>query len=418
MMRLLPVFLINSFRYSLRGSLLYVCWMGFLSILMMIGIGAYIAQLKFGLVVTGMTDHVSWGFYISNFTFLVGLAAAAVMLLLPAYIFGDIDFSRAALFGEGVAVSAITMCLAFVTVDLGSPERAWHLIPMIGYFNWPQSLLAWDVLVLNGYFILNIGIPLYILTHHYYGMVPKKRKYVPFVMLSIFWALTVHLVTAFLYAGLPARPFWNSGLMGPRFLASAFAAGPAFILILLGLINRLTSFKVRDALFDKLALVVTTAAQINLIMLVSEIFKEFYSPTEHSQSAQYLFFGLHGHAGLVVWIWTSIIMNILTTIVISIHPLRRNRIILNSACFILFIAIWMEKGMGLVIPGFIPSPLGEIVEYWPSKIEILVTIAIWALGFFVLTPLVRVAVAIETGQLRFKQEEGGRHLAANTPHND
>lgn len=388
-----------------HGGKRYHTWMAILSFFMLLGAYGYYVQFTEGLAATGMHDHVSWGIYISNFTFLVGLAAAAVMLVMPAYILKDVDFAKAALIGEGLAVAALLMCLLFVVVDLGNPLAAWHLIPGIGHFNFPSSLLAWDVIVLNGYLALNLLIPFYILYSHYQGRTPNRKLYVPFIFVSVFWAVAIHMVTAFLLAGLPARPFWNSGLMGPRFLASAFAAGPAFIILALITIRRFSDYDIRAATIDKLALIVTVAAQVNLIMLGSEIFKEFYHPTHHSLSATYLFFGLHGHDALVPWVWTSIGMNVAATGVLTVHALRRNRLILEICCILLFVAIWIDKGMGLIIPGFIPSPLGEIVEYQPTWVEGLVTVGIWAFGLWVFTVLVRVAVPIELGRLRSPKVE-------------
>lgn len=393
-------FIKDGLAVALRGNRAYHVWMGLLSLLMVIGAYAYSVQFREGLAVTGMTDHVSWGLYISNFTFLVGLAAAAVMIVLPAYVLHDVDFAKAVLVGEGVAVAALIMCLAFVTADMGGPLRLWHMLPAIGYFNWPQSMLTWDVLVLNGYLALNLLIPAYVLYAKYRGREPNRNAYVPFVFLSVFWAFGIHLVTAFLYAGLPARPFWNNALLGPRFLASAFAAGPAFIIVALVAIRRFAAFAIRQTTIDKLALIVTVAAQVNLVMLASELFKEFYWPTHHSLSAQYLFFGLHGHNALRPWIWTGLIVNIAATTVLTIHPLRRDMRILVPVCIALFAAIWIDKGMGLIVPGFIPSPLGEIVEYAPTAIELWVTAGIFALGLFVFTVLAKVAIAIEAGRMR------------------
>lgn len=386
--------------HAASGSAKYHLWMAFLTFLMLVGTYGYWIQLRDGLSATGMNDHVSWGIYISNFTFLVGMAAAAVMLVLPTYILHDVDFHKAVLIGEGVAVAALLMCLAFVTVDLGSPHKAWHLIPKLGYFNWPASLLTWDVIVLNGYLLLNLFIPLYILYNHYRNRKPEPKKYLPFVVLSVFWAVGIHLVTAFLYAGLPARPFWHNALLGPRFLASAFAAGPAFIILVLGVIHRHTAYDIRNSIFQKLGMITTVAAQINLIMLGSELFVEFYHPTHHGESARYLFFGLDGHDALVPWIWTAVGMNIFATLILTIHPLRRYRPVLMLMSIILFAAVWIEKGMGLVVPGFIPGPLGDVVDYHPSGVEISVTIGIWAMGLFFLSVLVKVAVAVETGKLR------------------
>jgi Ni/Fe-hydrogenase subunit HybB-like protein len=396
----LKAFLLHALDAATSGGRRYHTWMGALTLVMIVGGYAYSVQLREGLIVTGMNDHVSWGLYISNFTFLVGLAAAAMMLVLPAYILKDVDFARAVLIAEGVAVSALIMCLAFVIVDIGNPLAAWHMIPGVGILNWPRSLLAWDVIVLNGYLALNLLIPFYILYTQYQGRTPMKRAYVPFIYVSVFWAVSIHMVTAFLLAGLPARPFWNSALLGPRFLASAFTAGPAFMLLLLGFIRFETRYRIEDGAFTKLALITTVAAQINLIMLVSELFYKFYFPTHHSINARYLFFGLDGHNALVPWVWTAIGFNVLATLILTIHPLRRDPRWLMPAALVLFVAIWVEKGMGLVIPGFIPSPLGEIVEYSPTWVELWVTAGIWALGLFALTILVRVALPIELGHAR------------------
>jgi Ni/Fe-hydrogenase subunit HybB-like protein len=399
-MKHLLAFLLDALRSATNGGPRYHAWMGGLTLVMLLGAYAYSLQLRDGLAVTGMNDHVSWGFYIANFTFLVGLAAAAMMLVLPAYVLGDVDFARAVLIAEGVAVSALVMCLTFVIVDVGNPSAGWHMIPGIGYLNWPRSLLAWDVIVLHGYLAINLLIPFYILFMRYTGRTPHKRSYLPFMYLAVLWAVSIHLVTAFLLAGLPARPFWNSALLGPRFLASAFTAGPAFMLLVLGFIRHQTRYQISGGAINKLALVTTVAAQINLVMLGSELFYKFYAPTHHGINAKYLFFGLDGHNALVPWIWGAVALNLLATGVLMVHPLRRDSRWLMPACAVLFVAVWVEKGLGLVIPGFIPSPLGEIVEYTPTWVELAVTAGIWAMGFFVLTVLVRVALPIEMGELR------------------
>jgi len=395
---------IDSLDTITKGSVKYHIWMGFLTLVMLIGMYCYSIQLDEGLSVTGMSDRVSWGLYISNFTFLVGVAAAAVMLVMPTYVLHDIDFKQAVLIGEGLAVAALIMCLAFVVADMGGPSVLWHMIPGIGVFNFPNSMLTWDVIVLNGYLFINISIPFYILFRHYQGKEAKKSVYVPGAVLSVFWAVGIHLVTAFLYQGLQARPFWNNALLGPRFLASAFAAGPALIILVLAIIRSFTAFKIPDKTIKKIAMIVTVAAQINLIMLISELFKEFYAPTHHSESAYYLFFGLHGKDALLPWIWTAIPLNVLATITLTFNRFRNNLKILYICCFLLFVAIWIEKGFGLIVPGFIPGPYGKIVEYLPTGIEVGVTIGIWAMGAFVFTILAKTSISIELGELRYKDK--------------
>ena len=391
----LKTFFVDAIRWNLKGSIGFQIFRILLLICMGVGIYAYSFQARYGLSVTGMNDIVSWGFYISNFTFLVGVAAAAVMLILPAYMFHDPDFHRVVIIGEGVAVGALVMCLSFIVVDMGGPLQAWHLIPGIGLFNFPSSILAWDVLVLNGYLLLNVLVPAYILYSHYMGRKPDEKKYRPFVFLSIFWAFSIHMVTAFLYQGLPARPFWNNPLMGPRFLASAFAAGPALITIILAVIHSATSYKIDRNVFSKLRMIIVISAIINLVMLFSEIFKEFYFPTHHSSSAVYLFFGMDGHNSLVPWIWTSVSVNLAATLVLAFNPGKNNPKVLLPACGFLFVAVWMEKGIGLIVPGLIPSPLGEVVDYLPTWVELGVTLGILALGITVVTWLIRPFLIIE-----------------------
>jgi molybdopterin-containing oxidoreductase family membrane subunit len=383
-----------------HGGRLYWSWMGALSAVILIGAYFYARQLGHGLAVTGMTDQVSWGAYIANFTYLVGVAAAAVMLVIPAYIFHREDIKHIVLVGEGAAVAAVIMAMLFVVADLGRPDRLWHMIPLLGRFNFPTSMLAWDVFVLNGYLALNLGIPLYILFTHYRGREPRVAAYFPWVVIAIGWAIAIHTVTAFLFSANAGRPFWNTAILGPRFLASAFTSGPALIVLALQVIERVTALRVRRAVIDFLALVVTIALQINLFFVVVEFFTEFYPATEESHSMTYLFWGLHGARRLVPWIWTAIGLNVVAVVILTIHPLRQRRWLLNAACALAIVGVWIEKGMGLIVPGFVPTPLGEIFEYAPTWTEVFVSLGIWAVGILVFTLLTKVAVAIELGVLR------------------
>jgi molybdopterin-containing oxidoreductase family membrane subunit len=393
-------FVADGLREMLRGSPAYWRWLGGLALMAGIGVAAYIHQLRSGLVVTGMSDQVSWGFYISNFAFLVGIAAAAVLLVIPAYIFHRADVKAVALLGEGLAVAAVVSAMLFVVVDLGSPERAWHLIPFIGRFNWPNSMLAWDVVVLNGYLALNLALPFYVHYSHWSGREPNLKLYFPVVVVAMFWAISIHTVTAFLFSSNAARPFWHTALLGPRFIASAFVSGPALIIAVLLVIRRTTDYPVRQSVVDMLALVMTVALQISLFFVAAELFTDFYNETTHAGSMRYLYFGLDGLSALRPWIWTALGMNLVAVVILSVHRLRLDPKLLNLACGLAFIGIWIEKGMGLVVPGFIPTPLGEVFEYTPTLIEILVTLGIWSVGALLFTLLAKASIAIQTGRVR------------------
>jgi Ni/Fe-hydrogenase subunit HybB-like protein len=397
-------FLWRCGRIAFVGDWRYYAWMGVLTCLCLLGLNAYAKQFAHGLIVTGMSDEVSWGVYIANFTFLVGVAAAAVMMVIPVYIYNNEELHDLVIFGELLAVAAILMCLAFVTVDLGRPDRFWHLIPGIGQFNFPASMLSWDVIVLNGYLLLNVHICGYLLYCRYRGRKPGKWFYIPFVFIAIVWAVSIHTVTAFLYVGLGGRPFWNSSIVGPRFLASAFTAGPALIILALQVIRRVTHYSISNKALLTLRSIVQVSMLINVFLLVNEVFKEFYSGNLHVVSSKYLFVGLHGHHALVPWIWTAITFNLIAMFLLVL-PLSRSLKWLNITCVLCIVGIWIEKGMGLVIPGFIPTPLGAMIEYTPSLNETLVCIGIWAFGLLCYTIFLRMSVPILQGQLS-KANEG------------
>ena len=397
-MRDYAAFLWRCARMALDGDWRYHLWTGFLFSLCLLGLNAYARQLVHGLVTTGMTDQVSWGVYIANFTFLVGVAAAAVMLVIPVYIYRKDELEDLVIFGELLAIAAIIMCLAFVTVDLGRPDRFWHLIPGIGKFNFPGSMLSWDVIVLNGYLLLNLHICGYLLYSRYRNRKPSNWIYIPFVFLGMVWAISIHTVTAFLYVGLGGRPFWNSAIVGPRFIASAFTAGPALIILALQIIRRVTTYRIADRALMALRGIVQVAMLINLFLLFNEVFKEFYTGNLHVASAKYLYFGLHGHHALVPWIWTAIACN-LTAMILFLLPASRSLIWLDVACVLAIVGIWIEKGMGLVIPGFVPTPLGELVEYTPTLNETLICLGIWAFGLLCYTILLRLAIPILQGRV-------------------
>ena len=389
-------------RVSFVGGWRYYTWMPLLTVLALAGLNAWCRQFVHGLVTTGMNDQVSWGLYIANFTFLVGLAAAAAMLVIPVYVYRNLHLHDVVIFGELLAIAVIVMCLLFVTVDLGRPDRFLHIFQR---FNFPMSMLTWDVVALNGYLLLNLYICGYLLYSAYRRREPSKALYVPFVFVAIVWAVSIHTVTAFLYVGLGGRPFWNSAIIAPRFLASAFAAGPAFIILTLQIVRRYTNHEVTNDALLTLRRIVQVAMVINFFLLGCELFTEFYTDSAHLASARYLYFGMGGRGALVPWIWVALTFGMTATILL-ILPVSRGLKVLNTACVLAIVGIWIEKGMGLIVPAFVPTPLGEIVEYVPTWNEIWVCLGIWAFGLLFYTVLVRMSVPVLSGELTYKKERG------------
>ncbi len=381
---------------TLKGKPAYWIWLAFLGMFMAVGVACYVRQYLFGLGLTGMSRDVSWGLYISQFTFLVGVAAGGVMLVLPYYIHDFKVFGRITILGEFLAIAAIVMCLLFIMADLGQPLRALNVV----LHPTPNSMLFYDMIVLNGYLFLNILCGWVILTAERKQVHPPKWIYF-FVYLSIPFAVSIHTVTAMLYCGLPGRHFWLSAIIAPRFLASAFAAGPALIVLISLILKRVANYDAGKEAINKLVTIMIYSALLNLFFIGLEFFVGYYSNIPgHKETLQYLFFGLehHGHVynNLVPFMWASIIFMVGSIAMLATPAIRKgNEFLLGLACLILFTGLWIDKGLGFVFGGFVPNPLLEITEYIPTANELGIALGIWATGFFVLTLLYKIAVNVE-----------------------
>ncbi|KPK27222.1 MAG: menaquinol oxidoreductase [Desulfobacterales bacterium SG8_35_2] len=376
---------------ALTGSNRYWGWIAVLLAFMAAGALSYVQQYNYGLGLTGMSRDVSWGVYIAQFTFLVGVAASGVMVVLPYYLHNYKTFGKITILGEFLAVASVSMCLLFILADLGQPLRALNVL----LHPTPNSILFWDMIVLNVYLFLNIFVGWVVLNAEKKEVAPPKWIK-PFIYISIPWAVSIHTVTAFLYAGLPGRHFWLTAILAPRFLASAFAGGPALLILLCLIIKRVTKFDAGQEAIQKLVTIVTYAALINVFFVLLEFFTAYYSNIPgHMHTLDYLFFGLHGEGQLVPWMRVSTLFGIISIIMLLVPATRKREDTLAIACILLFISLWIDKGIGLVIGGFVPSPLEEITAYHPSFQEIMITLGVWATGFFILTVLYKIALAVK-----------------------
>jgi len=376
---------------ALIGTKKYYGWMTALLAVIGVGFACYLWQFQFGLGITGMSRDVSWGFYIAQFTFLVGVAASAVMVVLPYYLHNYKAFGRITILGEFLAVASVTMCILFIFVDLGQPIRVMNVL----LHPTPNSILFWDMIVLNGYLFLNIIIGWKVLEAERNNVAPAGWLK-PLIYLSIPWAVSIHTVTAYLYCGLPGRGFWLTAILAPRFLSSAFAAGPAFLILLCMIVRKLSKFDPGKEQIQSLAKVVAYAITVNVFFFLCEVFVVFYSNIpEHMDHIKYLFVGLQGHGVLVPWMWASMILMVVS-IILLVNPItRKNETVLVVACITVFVGTWIDKGLGMISGGFVPNPLHRVNEYVPTLPEILIAVAIWAIGFLVLTALFKIAVTIK-----------------------
>jgi Ni/Fe-hydrogenase subunit HybB-like protein len=375
---------------ALKGNKKYWGWLLLLAFIIIIGFYFYLRQLNYGLGITGMSRNVSWGLYIAQFTFIVGVAASAVMVVLPYYLHNYKEFGKVTILGEFLAISSVIMCILFVTVDLGQPYRIANI------FLYPtfHSLMFWDVLALSGYLVINVIITRVTLSAENKSVAPPKwiRSV---IILSSPWAVSIHTVTAFLFAGLAGRPFWLTAILAPRFLASAFSAGPALLLIFCLILRKITKFDPGNEAIKKLGLIITYAMCVNVFFILMELFTTIYSGIpDHNSHLKYLYLGLDGGTRLVPWMWTSAVLAVVSLIFLIIPKIRKNQKMLLAASIIVFLSIWIDKGLGLVITGFIPNPFGKVIQYWPTVPESLIALGIWAVGIFLITIFYKIALSV------------------------
>lgn len=400
-------FAIDFISYALKGSKRYYTWLGILGLFIIPwAYGTYQQLVAKGLIVAGFTDQITWAMYEGNFIFLVGVAAAAVTVIFPYYIYHYKPLKNVVLIGEMVAITAVIMVMMFIMYHMGRPDRLWHLIPVIGIFNWPHSMLTWDVLVLNVYLALNIICGFYSMYKRYSGQPINDSFYLPLVYISIVWALSIHTVTAFLINTMPPRPMWFQSIMPIKFIATAFAGGPALIIISLLAIRKYSKLDIPNEAVNMLSQIVTWCLGLSIFLIMSEVVTELYPSTEHSFQLKYVMFGMFGLSKLVSWLWVSWLLMVVSFILLLIPKVRKNYNILPIICVALFAGIWIDKGLALVLPGMIPSPIGEFSEYTPTWIEIFNTAGNWAIGFIIFTLLAKGAIGIMIGEVRHPSAVG------------
>jgi [DsrC]-trisulfide reductase subunit P len=373
------------------GSRRYWCWIGFLVLVILWGFYWYLVQLHYGLGLTGMSRNVSWGLYIGQFTFLVGVAASAVMVVAPFYLHNHREFARMTILGECLAVAAVTTCLIFITVDMGKPMRILNVI----IYPHPNSLMFWDMVSLSGYLLINAVVTVVTL-HAEQKAVAPPRWIMPIVFLSIPWAVSIHTVTAFLYCGLPGRLFWLTPLLAPRFLAGAFCSGPALLILLCMLIRRLNGYDVGRKAISSLAVIVTYALVLTVFFQLMELFTSLYSHIpELAEETRNLYLGTPTNHSLAPWGQLSIVGMFVAMIMLLFPQIRRNERTLAIACVLTFVSIWADKGIGLVVGGFMPSPFNVMTTYVPTFPEISISVGIWAIGALMVTVFYKSALSIE-----------------------
>ncbi len=375
---------------AFHGGKSYWLLMGLLGAVAAAGVFCYLRQLEHGLSVTGMGRDVSWGLYIAQFTFFVGVAASAVTVVLPYYLHDFRAFGKITVLGEFLAVASVAMCVLFIFVDLGQPFRVLNVFLHPS----PTSPMFWDTVVLSGYLAINLIISWTVLGAVYRDT-PPPRWVKPLIYLSIPWAVSIHTVTAFLYAGLPGRHLWFSAITAARFLASAFSSGPSLLILLCLAMRRFADFNAGREAVGAMARIVAYSFSAHVFFILLEIFTGFYGGIRsHREPFIYLFAGLDGKSALAPFMWAAAATGATGLLLFIVPKARENKVLLPIAAGMVFISVWIEKGFGFVTGGFVPSPAGNVTEYLPTVPEVLVTAGVWAAGSMLLAALYRVFIAV------------------------
>ena len=390
--------------YAIKGGSKYYTWLLFLGFFILVGSYTAYRQLTGGLILTGATDQVTMEMFFANFIFTAHVAAAAVLVVAPGYLYHRKDMKELAVIGEIVAMVFVATGITFILFHMGRPDRTWHMIPGIGFLNFPNSMLSFDTIVLNVYLFLNLIGVVYILYKKYVGTFHEKQLAIwfrPIVFLAIAWGPLIHIVTAFVLASNARMAPWSTAVLPFAFLTMAGASGPAMIVMIFLLARKFTRLEIGDSVIDLMTTIIAWSLGILMLVFAAEIFTVLYPGTEHASS---LIFSMFGHNGLnmyVPWFWGIMVALVGSFFALLFRKVRRSYdLLLPLVCFVVFMAILIEKPMLLVFPAFSPSPLGEYTEYHVTLIEFFNILFVWALGFLFLTLILKGAIGILTGEVR------------------
>lgn len=378
----------------LHGSRRYYAWLAFLGLLLLVGLEGVAQQVEHGHIVTNLRDPIPWGIFIGTYAFFVGVAAAAVALVVPGYVYHWGPIKEIVILGEIIAISAVVMCILFVMADLGHPERFWHLLPVVGTPHIPTSMIGTNVLILNGYLVLNGVIVVSTLYRAHSGTPRDETLFRLLLLISIPAAISIHATTALIFSVLPARPYWNSAILVPRFIATALCAGPALMILVFRILRRFAGVGIKEEALHKIAEMIAVILFVNLLLMLAEVLTEYRSATHHVVHTRYYFEGLSGHVGLGRWAWSGIAFNVIALVIFTVPATRRRSAIMSLGCVLVFLGVFIEKGIGLILPGLTPGLLGEVYEYAPSPVELMIGVGVAGAGALVFTVITKVAIPL------------------------
>ena len=362
-----------------------------LAVVVAVGVGCWVYQLIFGLTVTGMNNGTSWGLYITNFMFFVGLSAGGLIVASSASVFHITKFKAVAL--PAIILSTVCICAAgmFVLIDLGGIQRVWRILTGPN----PTSPLLWDVCVITCYLIINVFYLVFMTRGNQHAVSIVSRFALP-------CAILVHSVTAWIFEA--AKEGWYTAIMAPIFVASAMDSGLALLLVVLGVLKKAGIYDTSRELMAMLAGLLCTCVAVDAFFIFCEVLTMAYPGAAGAETLALLTTG-----PTAPFFWFEIICGLVIPFCILVFAKnRQSAVLINVACVLIVVGVFCKRVWLLFTAFIVPNVMGApgiisgsseaahatgtasfavLSSYAPTPIEILVVagvISLVILAFMVL----------------------------------
>ena len=390
-------------------------WIASLLTVCTVALGAYVYQLALGLRVTSMRNYVSWGAYMTNFVFFIGISHAGTLISAILRVTNAGWRRPITRMAEAITVLALLIGASMVVVDMGRPDR---LLNVLGYGRL-QSPILWDVVSITTY-ITGSFLYLYVamipdmpilarmarargraswLVRLYewlslgYRDTPEHRRLLgralgAMAVIIIPVAVSVHTVVSWVF-GMTLRPGWHSTIFGPYFVIGAIFSGTAAIITAMAVFRR--AYRLERYLllehFRRLAMLLLALSLLYAYFTLSEYLTAWYGGLDSDSRLLALLAGGAGY-GLSFWLWAA--FGLFIPIALLIMPSRRSLASIVTASVLINIGMWVKRYL-IIVPTlqtpFIPADAAGITpHYFPSIVECLITAGAFA-GFLLLFTL-------------------------------
>lgn len=390
-------------------------WVAVLSAVCALGVAAWVWQLRFGLSVTAMRNYVSWGVYMTNFVFFIGISHAGTLISAILRV-TDAGWRRPITrMAEAITVIALLIGASAVVIDMGRPDRLLNVV----VHGRAQSPILWDLVSVTTYLIgsflyLYVAmipdmprlaaharrngrsaalVRLYEVLSLGYRETPEHRRRLgralgAMAVIIIPVAVSVHTVVSWVF-GMTLRPGWHSTVFGPYFVIGAIFSGTAGIITAMVVFRRAYHLEryLLPEHFHKLAKLLLALTLLYAYFALSEYLTTWYGGEAPDARLLSILAG-HGAFGVSFWLWA--VFGLFVPMGLLFFPSRRSIGSIMVASVLINIGMWLKRFL-IIVPTletpFIPAQAAGITpRYVPSVIEIAITAASFA-GFMLLYTL-------------------------------